>query len=327
MALAAIVGVALLAAGAAFAATRLFGEREGAAVASDTPTLTATITLTPTSSLTPTIAASPTERPPQEYVIAEGDTCGGIAFFFDVSVRSIVELNNLGTSCVLSIGQSLLIPYPTPTETPPPTATLSPAEATEAACEKLNYTVEEEDTLFGIAQNYNVSMQSIKDFNGLTADTVFPGQLLTIPLCERLSDGGATPTATQPPPYPAPNLLLPRDGEPFTLANDTVSLQWAAVAALREDEFYRVSVEDVTEGTVGSGEKLLIDFVTDTKFIIPVEFRPSGSTPHIFRWWIEPVRLVGSTSTGEPRYISAGASSIRRAFSWSGAAVPPTPEP
>jgi LysM repeat protein len=327
VALAVLVGVSLLSAGVAFAATRLLGEAAGPAVASETPTLTPTLTLTPTASFTPTIISSPTERPPQEYIVAVGDTCGGIAFFFDVSVRSIVEFNNLGTACILSIGQKLLVPYPTPTVTPLPTSTLSPAEATEAACEKLNYTVEADDTLFGIAQNYNVSMQGIKDYNGLTTDNVFEGQLLIIPLCERLSAGGATPTATQPAPYPAPNLLLPRDGEPFTLANDTVSLQWAAVAALREDEFYRVTVEDITEGTVGSGEKLLIDYVTDTKYIIATDFRPPGSTPHIFRWWIEPVRLVGSTATGEPRYISAGAASIRRAFSWSGAAVPATSEP
>jgi LysM repeat protein len=268
-----------------------------------------------------------TLRPPLRYTIVDGDTCGGIAFFFDVSVRSIVELNNLGTECLLSVGTEIQIPHPTPTVTPEPSATLSPAEATEAACPKENYTVEANDTLFGIAQNYNVSMQSVKDYNGLISDTVFEGQRLVIPLCERLTVGGATPTPTQPPPYPAPNLLLPRDGEAFTLANDTVNLQWASVGTLREGEFYRVTVVDVTEQTIGSGDKTLIDYVSDTKYIVPSDFRPSGEAPHVMRWWIETVRLTGTTPSGDPRYANAGASSVQRVFTWSGGTVAATATP
>jgi LysM repeat protein len=244
-----------------------------------------------------------------------------------VAVRSIIELNNLGTTCLLSVGLEILVPYPTPTNTPEPSATLSAAEATDAACPKENYTVAANDTLFGIAQNYNVSVQSIKDYNGLIGDTVFEGQRLIIPLCERLTVGGATPTPTIPPPYPAANLLLPRDGEGFDLASDTVSLQWAAVASLREAEFYRVTVVDVTETILGSGNKSLIDFVTDTKYIIPSSFRPAGSAPHVMRWWIDTVRLTGTSAAGEPRYVSAGASSLQRVFTWSGATLAPTATP
>ncbi len=52
------------------------------------------------------------------------------------------------------------------------------------------------DTLAGIALNYNVELQAIKDFNQMPSDTVFVGQVLTIPLCRRLPTPGPTPTAT-----------------------------------------------------------------------------------------------------------------------------------
>ena len=323
-----LVGVlALLTAGLTFGASRIFFPAAAAETPTGTPTPTATQSLTP--SATPTTSPVPTVTPrlPIRYTVVEGDTCGGIAFFFDITVRSMIEINNLGTECLLSVGTEILVPHPTATVTPEPTNTLAPAEATEAACPKDNYTVVANDSLFAIAQNYNVSMQSIKEYNGLVSDTVFEGQRLVIPLCERLTIGGATPTPTLPPPYPAPNLLLPRDGEPFTLANDTVSLQWAAVGALRDGEFYRINVVDVTEQMIGSGSKMIVDYVTDTKYIIPTEFRPSGIVPHVLRWWIEPVRLTDTSATGDPRYAPTGAGSIRRVFTWSGSADVPTPSP
>lgn len=317
----------LVVAGLTYAATRFILPPAAAAEPTGTTSPTPTQSLTPSATPTATIAPTSTPLPPINYTVVEGDTCGGIAFFFDVSVRSIIELNNLGTECLLSVGTQILIPQPTPTPSPEPSATLSPAQATEAACPKENYTVEANDTLFGIAQNYNVSMQSIKDYNGLVSDTVFQGQRLVIPLCERLTVGGATPTPTLPPPYPPPNLLLPRDGDAFSLSNETISLQWASVGALRENEFYRVTVVDVTEQTTGSGDKMLVDYVTNTSYIVPAEFRPSGPAVHVLRWWIETVRLSGTTTGGEPRYVPAGASSVQRVFTWFGGALQPTATP
>jgi hypothetical protein len=83
----------------------------------------------------------------------------------------------------------------------------------------------------------------------------------------------------------------------------------------------------VTETILGSGNKSLIDYVTDTKYIIPTSFRPAGSSPHVMRWWIDTVRLSGTSPAGEARYVSAGASSLQRVFTWSGAAIAATATP
>jgi len=323
VALGLLAGFVLLTAGITFAAMRLtnLGVRATPTV---TPTLTATVTPTPPPTYTSTPEASPTPEPPIEYTVVALDTCGSLAFAFDVSVRSILEMNNLGSECLLSVGTVLKIPRPTPTPSPEPTSTLLPAEATEQACDRIAYTVEANDTLAGIAANYNVELQAIKEYNSMPSDTVYVGQVLTIPLCRRLATPGPTPTATPPPPYPAPNLLLPRDGEYFSLTSDTVTLQWASVGQLRENEFYQVIIEDLTDST---GTKRLVGYATDTKYIVPVTFRPNDTLPHIMRWTVSVVRQTGTDDNSKPIYVSGGATSDRRHFSWTGTTVAETPTP
>ncbi len=290
---------------------------------------TATTTLTPTVTFTPTVAATNTPvptatiQPPFEYTVGSGDTCLGIAAQFGVSVNSLLITNNLSTSCILSVGQIIKVPYPTPTPLPEATSTLEPAQATLQACEKVVITVQENDTLSSIAANYNVPPAAIKSYNSLSTDTVFLGMNLIVPLCERAPTPGPTPTATIPPPYPAVNLLLPPDGASFTLANDNITLQWASIGTLRENEAYLVTIEDVTEG---EGRRLA-EYVKDTKYIVPVTFRPKDSLPHVFRWWIGTVRQSGTDEQGQAIWDSAGAISLQRVFSWQGVAPEATAKP
>jgi len=289
-----------------------------------TPTETPTVTLPPTATLQPTDIPTATNIPPFDYTVAAGDgTCGFIAAQFRVSVQSIIIANNLPASCPISVGQVLKIPYPTPTVPPPATSTPLPVDATKQACETVPITVQDGDTLSTIAANYAVPPEAIKEFNGKTTDNVFIGENLLIPLCKRAATPGPTPTATIPPPYPAPNLLLPADGAAFTLANDVVTLQWASVGALRDAEAYQVTVEDVTADQT----RRLTDFVTDTKYIVPTSFRPKDNVAHILRWWITPVRQAGTDDQGQPIWVNAGAVSEKHDFSWVGVAVEGTPNP
>jgi len=291
--------------------------------AAGTPTATTTITPTATQTLEPTAIPSQTPLPPLDYTVREGDTCGGLAVAFSVSVQSIVVENQLPASCIISVGQVLKIPYPTPTPAPPPTDIPNDATQTAVACEKVPYTVQENDTLGTISASYNVPQDAIKFYNGLSGDNVFIDSTIIIPLCERFATPGPTPTATLPPPYPAANLLLPADGAAFTLANDVVTLQWASIGTLRDNEAYQVTIEDVTSG---QGRRLT-DYVTDTKFIVPTSFRPNDNLAHVIRWWISTVRQNGVDDQGQPIYESAGASSDKRVFTWVGVTVEGTPGP
>ena len=286
------------------------------------PTDTVTITPTLTETLNPTDTPTWTPEPPIDYKVKSGDSCISIASLYGSSVSAIVSLNNLNSNCTdLQVGQTIKVPRPTPTPPPAPTATLEAAAATRAACQTVSYTVQANDTLSTIAASYGVSMTAIKEWNGLSTDNVYTDTKLTIPLCMRSATPGPSPTPTPPPPYPAPNLLLPADGDTFTLATDTVTLQWASVGALRDNERYQVTIEVVTGGT---GRKLM-DFVTDTKFIVPVTFRPLVTGSSIMRWWVVTVRQSSTDDQGNPIWTSAGIASAMRVFGWSGVGPLPTP--
>ena len=102
-----------------------------------------------------------------------------------------------------------------------------------------------------------------------------------------------------------------------------VTLQWASIGVLRNNEVYQITVEDLTEG---EGRKI-VDYVTDTKFIVPVTFRPKDNLPHVMRWTVTTVRQAGTDEQGEAIWASAGSVSKERVFSWTGAAPEATASP
>ncbi len=307
-------------AGIVFAILRSMGGSDPvaaiAATATTTHTATATVTLTPTITETPTLEPTWTSEPPIEYKVSTGDLCSSIAYTFGVSVESIIQLN--GINCeVLSVGQVLKIPRPTPTPSPQPTNTPNATERALAECTTIAYTVKSGDTLGGIAANYAVRSEVIQAYNGKSNDIVFEGENLIIPLCEQQLE---TPSPTPIPPYAASNLLLPADGASFASPTDVITLQWSSVGALRDNEAYAVTVEDVTEGNA----RRIVEYVTDMKFIVPESFRPASNTAHIFRWSVLPVRQTGTDKeTGNPIWEPAGATSALRTFSWVGTGSPP----
>jgi LysM repeat protein len=279
------------------------------------PTNTVPPTFTPQPTATETQAPTDTPLPPQEYTVAANDTCLKIAADFEVSFQSIITLNALDPNCTLSVGQVLLIPQPTPTPSPQPTATLNANIVTSIP--RATYTVNAGDTLQGIAQFYGITVADLMEVNGITDPlSIRPEQVLIIPL-ERRVTPGPTPTATPPPPWPAPNQLLPADGETFAAGDGAVTLQWTSVGTLRSDEYYYVEVEDVTCNCAGFRRWP----TTETKWIVPDDFRPTDGTAHIYRWTVTTVRLRPGTEA-QPVYDPAGTTSPHRVFSWSGNTAP-----
>ena len=96
-----------------------------------------------------------------EYKVVKGDTLYAISNRYNVSVDSIKNLNGL-TSNILSIGQVLKIP-------------------TSNINDYIEYKVVKGDTLYAISNRYNVSVDSIKNLNGLTSNILSIGQVLKIP--------------------------------------------------------------------------------------------------------------------------------------------------
>ena len=301
------------------------GKSETEGLVNPDTTITVTPTLTNTPSNTPTQTPLPTwtPLPPVEYTVKDNETCLDIALQFNTSVQSIILSNNLNTSCLISPGIVLQVPQPTLTPSPVPTATPEAFIADVEMCTNIDtITIEANMTLSSIAANYNVSMSDIRIYNNLTNDIVRQGDKLIIPLCDRLPTAGPTLTPTPLPPYPAPNPLLPRSGAAFAATDEAVTLQWASVASLFPGEVYRVVVQDLTSAE----EKILVDYVSDTKYILPASFRPVDTTAHIIQWSVSVARQINS-DPNNPIYEEAGAISVFRVFSWVGSGIVPTATP
>ena len=105
------------------------------------------------------------------YTVQSGDSLYKIANEYGVTVDEIITANNL-KSTTLQIGQKLVIPtgtiQPTPTPTPPNN-------------NYITYTVKSGDSLYKIANNYNTTVNAIKELNNLTSNNLSIGQQLKIP--------------------------------------------------------------------------------------------------------------------------------------------------
>lgn len=125
-------------------------------------------------SSTPTPPTPPTGE--TIYTVKAGDTLYKIAQNFGVTVKELIDLNNLG-STVLSVGQKLRIPG---------------GNNGTGGGTTTSYTVKSGDSLWKIAQNFGVSVDDIIRANNLTSNVLQVGQVLKIPTTS------TSPTPTPP---------------------------------------------------------------------------------------------------------------------------------
>lgn len=104
-----------------------------------------------------------------KYTVKAGDTLWAIAQKYGVTVQKIVDANNITNPSLIHIGQVLTIP--TGTTVPPPTTNY-----------RYKYTVKSGDTLWAIAQKYNVTVQQIVSLNNIKDPSlIYVNQVLLIP--------------------------------------------------------------------------------------------------------------------------------------------------
>lgn len=138
--------------------------------------------------LTP--VASPTSAARKTYTVKSGDTCSAIAAAEGISLDALVRANP--TACNnLHIGDTLIIPAPTPTPaagsgglTSNPTVRPTPTvpRATGTAGSGKVYTVQPGDTCADIAASYGVTIAALIAANGLNQDCLLRvGQEIRIP--------------------------------------------------------------------------------------------------------------------------------------------------
>ncbi|HPS32833.1 MAG TPA: LysM peptidoglycan-binding domain-containing protein [Anaerolineaceae bacterium] len=206
-----VAGLALI---ALWATGNLAGTPGWFATKTPTPTITLTptpVTPTNTTTHTPTITETPTITPtftpsaPFEYVVQEDDNCAVIAEKYDVDVEVLLYLNNLDSSCIINVGQTILIPAPGQEL---PTATPLPTDIRRGTV--IEYKVRSGDTLEALAIRFNSTVDKIlyetnrwRRTQGLTdlkdSSNLFIGDILKIPVNLVTPVPTATATRTMTP--------------------------------------------------------------------------------------------------------------------------------
>ena len=96
------------------------------------------------------------------YTVKAGDTLYSIARKFNTTVNELIKINNL-TSDLLTIGMKLKIP------------------TKEEQNEYVIYTIKEGDSLYSIANKYNITVNDLIDYNALPSMVVTVGDVIKIP--------------------------------------------------------------------------------------------------------------------------------------------------
>ena len=99
------------------------------------------------------------------YIVKEGDSLYSIAQKYNTTVDELRKLNGL-TSNIINVGQILKLPEK------------------ENIVDYDLYIVKKGDTLYKIANTYNISVNELKKINNLTSDTLSIGDQLLVPIIE-----------------------------------------------------------------------------------------------------------------------------------------------
>lgn len=165
----------------------------------------------------------------QSYKVQPGDSLSKIAARAGVSVRELVELNNIKDPNKIRVGQTIKLPdyaksLPS-AKAAAPKKSAPRAETVKAPEGGAVYVVVAGDSLSKIAAKHGVKVADLRAANKLSGDKILVGQKLIIP--GKADKTGATPppsartpnvssqapmaaTAAEPPPMPAPMAQPPQ---------------------------------------------------------------------------------------------------------------------
>lgn len=107
---------------------------------------------------------------PDTYTVKSGDSLWGISQTYSITVNNLKQINNLSSN-VIYVGQVLKLKQQSNSTSNQTSQLTSTADT---------YAVQSGDTLWGIANKHDMTVNNLKQFNGLTSDTIYVGQVLKL---------------------------------------------------------------------------------------------------------------------------------------------------
>ena len=147
------------------------------------------------------------------YTVQAGDTLYGIARRSGMSLNTLLSLNGLSQSSVIHPGQTLKLSGASNATVASPVSYKSAASSTSTSG---TYTVQEGDTLYGIARRSGMSLNTLLSINGLSQSSVIhPGQTLKL-------SGASNATVASPVSYKSTASSASTSGTYTVKAGDTL---------------------------------------------------------------------------------------------------------
>lgn len=208
------------------------------------------------------------------HVVTAKETIFSISRAYGVSVDEIKKWNNLPDNSI-SIGQELAIRKRNTVSAAETTVTET-TSSTQTAAPKGFHTVEAKETLFSIAAKYSVTVQQLKDWNGMEGNELKIGQQLKVSsnsstpnaevvaaqqtVTETVHVETTTPTATQNT-NTQPSQASARTNEPTIRISESRS----------GDEILEAGLAELIEGTDGNRKYLALHRTAPVGTILKVK--------------------------------------------------------
>ncbi|MCX6102580.1 MAG: LysM peptidoglycan-binding domain-containing protein [Proteobacteria bacterium] len=142
---------------------------------------------------------------PSQLSVKSGDTLSSIAQKYKIRVKDLANLNNLGNKEALIPGSILILPKETesrsskkPIQLAKRETSSSPSQRTDSnSTQFILHRVQKGDSLWSIAEQYNVTVQSLFKWNHLKRSQIMPGKEIKIrPGSTDRSNSGTSKKAT-----------------------------------------------------------------------------------------------------------------------------------
>lgn len=128
------------------------------------------------------------------YTVQSGDTLSGIALKFSTTSSKLAQLNSISNPNLIYVGQRLLVNQSSNSNSSSSGQSSSTTTNTEASA--ASYTVKSGDTLSGIANQYNTTVNQIVSLNQLSnPNLIYVGQVLKLKNSQTTNSSSSSSTA------------------------------------------------------------------------------------------------------------------------------------
>ncbi|HET9053830.1 MAG TPA: LysM peptidoglycan-binding domain-containing protein [Cyclobacteriaceae bacterium] len=203
--------------------------------------------------------------PGKKHIVAEKETLFSISRLYGVTVEDLKTWNNLADN-TLSLGQELVIKNQ-------PTLTSSSVNQLETKSAKTVHTVEAKETMYSITRQYGITVEQLREWNGLQTDELKIGQTLFVsqPMYSKQTTHPPTQTITQVhtqtnPVTQQPTPVIEKTVVPITVPQNPVvtpPVEKTATIKISEtvtgtDEVRETGLAELIEGTEGNRKYLAL---------------------------------------------------------------------